>query len=188
MRPKLKLLLILLIAAGIFAFTEPFIILAASAAAVSLIFAFRLQRNYFLWVKPLSLMAAAIILLQSFPPPIFAFSAQGVFFGILYAARFVTLLALIAIFVHTTGMSRLAEAFDFLPGSISQTMVLTLALLPRLSDLTEKIINAQKSRGHSFRSANIFRTYFPVLVPLFAKTLERSERMALAMQARGYDG
>ena len=36
-----------------------------------------------------------------------------------------------------------------------------------------------------FRTINLLKVYPPLLVPLFAKSIERSEKMALAMQARG---
>jgi energy-coupling factor transport system permease protein len=188
MKPKLNLLLIFMITTVMLLFTSPVIIATMAASAMLLLFAFRLHRNFILWVKPIFLVVVVIILLQTFASPLFVFSVEGFYFGILYAARFLTMLAFISIFVHTTGVPRLAEAFDFLPKAISQVIVLALALLPSMTELTEKILNAQKCRGLNFRSPNIFRTYFPVLVPLFAKTLERSERMALAMQARGYDG
>jgi energy-coupling factor transporter transmembrane protein EcfT len=83
-------------------------------------------------------------------------------------------------------MSRLAEAFSFLPGSLSQIFVLSLALVPGVGDLAGNIVRSQKARGMNFRSPNIFTTYMPVLVPLFGKTLYKSEKMSLAMQARGY--
>ena len=59
-------------------------------------------------------------------------------------------------------------------------------MLPNVSLLASKVMNAQKARGLNFRSPNVTRTYFPVMVPLLAKTLERSEKMALAMEARGF--
>jgi energy-coupling factor transport system permease protein len=85
-------------------------------------------------------------------------------------------------------MSRMPEAFSFLPGSLRHVFVLSLALIPQVTELAGKVIAAQKARGLSFRTPNIARTYAPVMVPIFAKMLEKSERMALAMEARGFDG
>jgi energy-coupling factor transport system permease protein len=67
-------------------------------------------------------------------------------------------------------------------------LMLSLKLLPLVKDEAIKIINAQKSRGLNFKSLNFSRTYFPVMIPLFSKTLERSNRLALAMESRGFEG
>ena len=186
MRPKLKLLLMLAVSTWILIFTDHITLGVISAASFALLFYLRIYRKYIYWAKPLLIIVAMILLIQSFTYAGIGFSVQGLREGALYSVRFMTLLALASLFIHTTGTRRMADAFGFLPASVSEVLVLALALLPGMEALTGSIINAQKARGHSFRSPNIFRTYFPILVPLFGKTLERSGRMALAMEARGY--
>jgi energy-coupling factor transport system permease protein len=187
MNPKFKLFVLIVTATLVLVSTDFLVITVTALSALVLFFALRIHRDYMLWIKPVLLVMLTIILLQGFTFRGFGFTLEGLYFGVFYAARFVTILLLVSLFVHTTPMSGLAKAFGFLPGAISLVIVLTLALLPRLTDLTQKILNAQKSRGLNFRSPNILRTYFPILVPLFAKTLDQSNRMALAMQARGFE-
>jgi len=157
-------------------------------ALVGTIIALRLNRRFVPWVKPLVLAFVVIILLQTMTFNGVFLSLEGIYYGFLFSLRLFILASLIFIFVETTPASNLAEAFNFLPKDISQVLVLAMALIPSVTDLSEKVINAQKSRALSFRTPNIFRTYFPVLVPIFAKMLYRSEHMSLAMQARGYGG
>ncbi len=187
MNPKVKLLILVLVSSGMLLFTNFIVITIAAVSAVALVFVFNIQDKFMPWIKPLLLAFVVIVLLQTFTYAGLSFSMLGFQYGLLFAMRIFVLLTMVFIFVQTTTMGRLAEAFDFLPRTISQVLVMALSMLPNVMELAEKIMNAQKSRGLSFRSPNITRTYFPVLVPLVAKTLERSERMALAMQARGFD-
>ena len=188
MNPKIKLLALVLTSTAMLLFPNPSLLIILLIATSSMIFFYRIHREFALWLKPLSIVFILIVVLQSFTFGGIGFSFAGLYSGVFYSARLFVLITLVFVFVQTTGLSGLASAFGFLPGTISQVLVLALGLIPTVTDLTQKILNAQKSRGLSFRSPNIFRTYFPILVPLFAKTLDRSERMALAMKARGYEG
>jgi energy-coupling factor transport system permease protein len=67
----------------------------------------------------------------------------------------------------------------------------TLRFLPLLARTTEQIAKAQASRGvdwdqHIFSLFGRIRQVVPILVPMFLTTLQRAEKMALAMDARGY--
>jgi len=187
MNPKIKLLSLILLSSMMLFFTNFIFISILAVSALILIFIFGAQENFVKWVKPLLFVFIIVVLLNTFTFSGLFGSIVGFQFGVLYALRLFVLMTLVFLFVQTTSVSGLGKAFDFMPRSISQVLVLTLALIPQVTELTEKILNAQKSRGLNFRSPNIFRTYFPVLVPLFAKTLDRSEHMALAMQARGFE-
>ena len=68
---------------------------------------------------------------------------------------------------------------------------ISLAFLPLLAQNVERIAKAQAARGADWdnRSGSILqriRRVAPILVPLFLNSLNRAERMALAMEARGY--
>jgi len=186
MNPKVKLLLLIIISTSMLLYTNLMLLRITLIALVGTIIALRLVRRFVPWLKPLSLAMAAVIILQAFTFNGVFFSFEGMFYGFLFAVRLCILVALVFIFVETTPASKLAEAFNFLPKDISQVLVLAMALIPSVTDLAEKVINAQKSRAMSFRTPNIFRTYFPVLVPIFGKMLYRAEHMSLAMEARGY--
>lgn len=72
-------------------------------------------------------------------------------------------------------------------------MMMTIALrfIPTLVEETEKIMNAQKSRGADFTSGNLLRrakALIPILIPLFVSSFKRAEELATAMECRCYRG
>jgi len=188
MNPKVKLLLLLIVSSAMLLYPNPVLIIPVAVLSLALLHAKGHSGEFVIWIKPLFLVFLTVILLNTFTLGGLGFTLEGFYFGVIFSLRIFTLFTLVFLFVRTTPLGRLAEAFDFMPGSFSQILVLALSLMPRIADLTEKIMNAQKSRGLNFRSPNVTKTYFPILVPLFAKTLDHSERMALAMKARGFEG
>jgi energy-coupling factor transport system permease protein len=108
-------------------------------------------------------------------------------FGITISMRLLTLLIVIFTFTFTTSPREILKVFSFLPYEIAIMLMLSFRFVPLVKDEVAKIINAQKSRGLNFRSVNFFKTYFPILVPLFVKTLEGSNHLALAMESRGFE-
>lgn len=72
-------------------------------------------------------------------------------------------------------------------------MMMTIALrfIPTLIEETEKIINAQKSRGADFSSGSLIKrakALIPILVPLFVSSFKRADELATAMECRCYRG
>lgn len=68
---------------------------------------------------------------------------------------------------------------------------ITLRFIPFMALTAERIVKAQASRGvdWSSKGGNLLkraRRILPLLVPLFVSSLGKAERMALAMDARGY--
>ena len=74
---------------------------------------------------------------------------------------------------------------------VSMMMSIALRFIPTLTDETDKIIKAQKSRGADFESGNIFKrakAFIPILVPLFVSAFQRANELAMAMESRCYQG
>ena len=72
-------------------------------------------------------------------------------------------------------------------------MMMTIALrfIPTLIEETEKIMNAQKSRGADFTSGSLVKrakALIPILIPLFVSSFKRAEELATAMECRCYRG
>ena len=70
-------------------------------------------------------------------------------------------------------------------------MSIALRFIPTLVEETEKIMNAQKSRGADFESGNLIRrakALIPILIPLFVSSFNRAEELATAMECRCYRG
>ena len=74
---------------------------------------------------------------------------------------------------------------------IGLMLSLSLRFVPTLMDDTMRIMNAQKARGVDFGEGNIIqkvRSIIPILIPLFASSFKRADALAIAMEARGYQG
>ena len=72
-------------------------------------------------------------------------------------------------------------------------MMMTIALrfIPTLVEETEKIMNAQKSRGADFSSGSLIKrakALIPLLIPLFVSSFKRADELAVAMECRCYRG
>ena len=72
-------------------------------------------------------------------------------------------------------------------------MMMTIALrfIPTLVEETDKIMNAQKSRGADFSSGGLIKrakALIPILIPLFVSAFKRAEELATAMECRCYRG
>lgn len=74
---------------------------------------------------------------------------------------------------------------------LAMMMSIALRFIPILVDETDKIMKAQLARCADFESKNIFKkakSFIPVLVPLFVSAFRRAGDLAMAMEARCYQG
>lgn len=75
--------------------------------------------------------------------------------------------------------------------TFAMMMSIALRFIPTLVEETEKIMNAQKSRGADFSSGGLLKrakALIPLLVPLFVSSFKRAEELATAMECRCYRG
>ena len=73
---------------------------------------------------------------------------------------------------------------------IAMTLSIALRFIPTLLDETNRIMKAQESRGADFKHGSLFRRFgaiISLIIPLFVSAIDRSEQLANAMEARGYD-
>lgn len=73
---------------------------------------------------------------------------------------------------------------------IAMTISIALRFIPTILDETDRIMKAQSSRGVEFNRGGLFkrlRGIISLIIPLFVSAIERSEELANAMEARGYD-
>ncbi|MBQ7068621.1 MAG: energy-coupling factor transporter transmembrane protein EcfT [Synergistaceae bacterium] len=117
------------------------------------------------------------------------------------SARLFVLMLFAVILPLTTAPLELADGLDSLLRPLSKigfpshecSMMIGMALrfIPLLMQETDKIIRAQLSRGARLDQGNLFqrtKAFLPVLIPLFVIIFRRAEEIAIAMEARGYDG
>jgi energy-coupling factor transport system permease protein len=112
----------------------------------------------------------------------------------------VGLLLAAALLTHATEPIRLADGLARLFGFLERAripvkdlvLVLTLAMrfLPTVLEEAQRIVLAQRARGAAFGGGALARArrLLPLAVPLFAACLHRADRLALAMEARGFQG
>jgi energy-coupling factor transport system permease protein len=74
---------------------------------------------------------------------------------------------------------------------VAMMMTIALRFIPTLIEETDKIMKAQASRGADFTSGGLIKrakALIPILIPLFINSFRRADELAVAMEARCYNG
>ena len=125
---------------------------------------------------------------------------ESVFNALRVFIRLVLMIALTMIFTTTSSPLDITYAFEWyltplkifkLPTQvISMTMSLALRFIPTLLEEAERIMMAQKSRGVDYSDGFFkkkIKSISTLIIPLLVSCFKRSDELALAMDARGYD-
>lgn len=94
----------------------------------------------------------------------------------------------------TDGMEKALRPFNKIHvpvHEVAMMMSIALRFIPILVEETDKIMKAQIARGADFESGNLIKkakAMVPLLVPLFISAFRRANDLALAMEARCYNG
>lgn len=127
---------------------------------------------------------------------------EGIVRAILMVVRVVLLIVGTSILLtYTTSPISLTDGIESLLSPLKKigvpvhtfAMMMSIALrfIPTLIEETEKIMNAQKSRGADFTSGSLIqraKALIPILIPLFVSSFKRAEELATAMECRCYRG
>ncbi len=137
---------------------------------------------------------------HSFPFLNFKVTEQGILIGLVYTLRLVLLIVFAALFTLTTTPIELTDSLEKLFSPLKRfklpvhefTLMMTLSLrfIPILIYETERIKNAQLSRGASLEGRLLQRVQniIPMLIPLFISAIRKADELAVAMEARNYMG
>lgn len=130
-----------------------------------------------------------------------AISKQGIYNTIYMITRLTYLVVGTSLMTLTTTPTRLTDGMEtglnFLNKikvpvhEIAMMMSIALRFIPILIEETDKIMKAQMARGADFESGNIIKkakSMVPLLVPLFVSAWRRAGDLAMAMEARCYNG
>jgi len=125
----------------------------------------------------------------------------GVIQGLAISLRFFLLILMTSLLTLTTTPIEITDAvedmlhplkrFKFPVHELALMMSISLRFIPTLMQETDKISKAQASRGVDFRTGPVkerIKAVVPLLVPLFVSAFKRAEELAMAMEARGYQG
>ena len=114
--------------------------------------------------------------------------------------RLCLLVVISSLLSYTTSPTQLAHGLEALLAPLARlglpvhdlAMVLTIALrfVPTIAQQVDKLSKAQRARGLDYGYApwNRARSWVPMFVPLFVAAFRRAERLAIAMEARGFRG
>lgn len=129
------------------------------------------------------------------------FHKGGIIMGLVISLRFCLLILMTSLLTLTTTPIEITDAiesllhplkrFKFPVHELALMMSISLRFIPTLMQETDKISKAQASRGVDFRTGKLkerMKAIIPLLVPLFVSAFKRAEDLAMAMEARGYQG
>ncbi len=207
-RAKILILFILMIAvfipAGFWGYLPivVFIILALYLSKLSLSFAMRA-------LKPMLLMMVFLlvinVLVMHTGTLLFAWGWFKVYSDALVQTAYIVIrltlmIILCTILTATTkpldltlGIEKLLKPFEKigLPAHVIAMMIsIALRFIPTLIDETNRIMNAQASRGVDMQNGTLkekISAILSLIVPLFVSAFDRADQLANAMEARGYD-
>lgn len=154
----------------------------------------------------LMLITAVFNLFLTPGEPVFSFwilnvTAEGIKNAALMAIRLTYLILGTSVMTLTTTPNQLTDGLErsLMPFSrigvpvhaIAMMMSIALRFIPILIEETDKIMKAQMARGADFESGNLLKrvkNMIPLLVPLFVSAFRRADDLAMAMEARCYNG
>lgn len=127
---------------------------------------------------------------------------EGIIRAVFMAIRVIILIVgTSTLLTYTTSPIALTDGIESLLSPLKKikvpvhlfAMMMTIALrfIPTLVEETEKIMNAQKSRGADFSSGGLIKrakSLIPIIIPLFVSSFKRAEELATAMECRCYRG
>jgi len=116
----------------------------------------------------------------------------GFFLGLSTAVRLATFLAAGLVFLTTTRVEEVAYALGRLgvPYKVGFTLTLAFRLVPVFFDAAISVVQAQRCRGLTFDRGGPLtrlRRFVPVIVPVLIGALRRADRMAMALELRGFN-
>jgi energy-coupling factor transport system permease protein len=168
-------------------------------------------RQLFKQLKALWIMLIFLLIINILIPPVSTVEGGLNVFGVMiyYASllqtfyivfRLVLMIALTLILTATTRPLDLTYAIEwyllplkvirFPTHEVAMTIAIALRFIPTLLEETLRIMKAQASRGVDFVGGKLsekMRAVISLIVPLFISAFQRSEELANAMEARGYD-
>ena len=209
--PRTKLLSAILFIVAIFLARTPLAFLALTLFTVVMIIVSRISFSVILrGIRPVIYILIFtsllnVLMTKGEGEPLLSFWVIEIFKEGIIRAVFMTLRVILLIvgssllLTYTTSPISLTDGLESLLSPLAKiripvhvfSMMMTIALrfIPTLVEETDKIMNAQKSRGADFTSGSLVhraKALIPILVPLFVSAFKRAEELAVAMECRCY--
>lgn len=159
-----------------------------------------------MWILMIFLMAGYILIpMSNYTHVAFTIGTFKVYWDAIYQCGYILLrifmmLSFTMILTSTTKPMELTyglewymlplKAIKFPSSEIAMTLSIALRFIPTLLEETNRIMKAQASRGVDFNHGGLgkkLKAIITLIIPLFVSSIERSEELSNAMEARGYD-
>ena len=211
--PRTKILLSLVFIVAVFVANNPASFLLVTLVSLVMVGISRIgYKVVFKGIKPIIFILIFTALINVFVTqgegePLFEFWVikiyeEGIVRAVFMALRVtVLIIGTSVLLTYTTSPIALTDGIESLLSPLKKinvpvhtfAMMMSIALrfIPTLLEETEKIMNAQKSRGADFTSGGLVKrakALIPLLVPLFVSAFKRAEELATAMECRCYRG
>lgn len=211
--PRTKILLTLLFIVSVFLVNTPIGFLAVLLAVIFLVMASKISIKVILkGIKPIIYVLIFTALINIFmtkadSKPLVDFYfikiyKEGIIRAVFMGLRVILLIVGTSVLLtYTTSPISLTDGIESLLSPLKKlkvpvhvfAMMMTIALrfIPTLIEETEKIMNAQKSRGADFSSGSLIKrakALIPIIIPLFVSSFKRADELAVAMECRCYRG
>ena len=127
-------------------------------------------------------------------------TVEGVVYGLSYSVRLAVLIFFTALLTFTTTPIELTDSLEKFLSPLKRLKVpvqefvlmiaLTLRFIPILISEAQRIRNAQLCRGMALQGSlkRKVQNIIPIILPLFVSAIRRAEDLAVAMEARNYQG
>ncbi len=211
--PRTKILLTAAFIVSVFFANNPLTFTVLIIATFSLMFISRISpKIVFKGIKPIIFIILFTALINIFMTggegiPLFELWIIKIYTNGIVRAVFMALRVIILIMgtsillTYTTSPIALTDGLESLLSPLkyvgvpvhtfAMMMSIALRFIPTLVEETEKIMNAQKSRGADFSSGSLVsraKALIPLLIPLFVSSFKRADELATAMECRCYRG
>ncbi|MHB1454307.1 MAG: energy-coupling factor transporter transmembrane component T family protein [Saccharofermentanales bacterium] len=208
---RVKFFISLALMVGLFLLTKPVPFMIYAAFTLAVILMTRIPfKQILLSLKPILFIIVFAFIMNLFSyqgTPLwslgrFVITYEGLYSGIKMAVRLSLLIITSSVFLTlTTTPLNVADAMEsimsplqkigFPAHEISMMMSIALRFVPNLMEETDKIMKAQSSRGAQYDTGGMVaraKGLVSILVPLFVSCFRRAEELAVAMEARCYNG
>ena len=211
--PRTKIILSILFIVAVFTASNPISLIFLAVITVILILLSKISFKVILKsIKPLVFILIFTALLNIFltkgeTDPLFAYGVISIYTeGLVRAAYMfsrvlIFILSSTVLLTYTTSPISLTDGIESLLSPLKKigvpvhtfAMMMSIALrfIPILVEETEKIMNAQKSRGADFTTGGLVKrakALIPILIPLLVSAFNRADELATAMECRCYRG
>jgi energy-coupling factor transport system permease protein len=209
LNPRIKVPVLIILLAILFAVKSILSLLAMLVAVLFLFAVARVPFHYLLkGLRPILYIAlfaliifvfftkGGVVLMRLGPLTI---ESDGLREGLFVITRLVTLVLFSLLLTLTTTPLSLTHGLGFYLRPLSRVglpaeevvmiMAIALRFIPTLIEESQRLMRAQVSRGADFDSGSILskaKNLVPLIVPLFVSAFRRADELALAMEARGY--